>query len=339
MSSKKKLLVSGDSWTESPYNCSIKVTGKETDEEMIPLSIYPCWPDVIAERMDLEVVNLGRIGGSNSHIFNSIYDYISERGHDDIALVACLWSAASRIGLPNLNESFEDDLLRARFFNPTMYYSSIHHKKGWVIQKTQIAPDTYLLELPFVEHDSDNDVPVRIPGTKIIVGPSGVRRHALLWQILTIINRHNVEGLLCDSIRYMHMLQEFLKSKQLPYMFSQGIPLIAQPDCHSVSIDSTRKNDDGTSNIILRVQEKPNTYMPRIMMNTPKFDLIDEDNFVGWPLIENIGGRCMHEHLHRLEKTKHQFRVGRWDDHPNVEGHKLIADKIHEAIQEAYPLL
>lgn len=339
MASKKKLLVSGDSWTDSPYKCRIKLNRDDSDDEMVPVSVYPCWPDVIAERMGLEVVNLGMVGGSNSHIFNSIYDYISENGNEDIAMVACLWSAASRFGVPHLDESYESRLVRERFFNPAMYYTDVHNNDDWAIKKTRISNDTHLVEVPFVEHAPDNDLPVMIPGTNKFVGPSRIRRHALFWQTLTISGFHNVEGLLCDSLRYMHMLQEFLKSNHLPYIFSQGIPLITQPECHSVSIDSTRKNDDGTSNIIVRIQEKPNTYMPRIMMNTPKFDLIDEENFVGWPLIENIGGRCMHEYLHRMEKTNHQFRVGQWDDHPNVEGHKLIADKIHEAIQEVYPLL
>ena len=53
----------------------------------------------------------------------------------------------------------------------------------------------------------------------------------------------------------------------------------------------------------------------------PIINLINENNFIGWPTFQEYGGFDVQT---KLIRTK--------DTHPNAQGHKLIADFIYENI-------
>ncbi len=59
---------------------------------------------------------------------------------------------------------------------------------------------------------------------------------------------------------------------------------------------------------------------------------IDEDNFVGWPLIKDIGGFSIDTYLDGLDPTRRANRIGNGDGHPNNLGHEQIADLLYDEI-------
>ena len=82
---KPILLVSGDSWTDSNFE---SVHHPEMDTS------WKKWPEILAEKLELNLVNVAFSGSGNQYIYSSLLDKIVEL--DNIALVIAGWSKGSR---------------------------------------------------------------------------------------------------------------------------------------------------------------------------------------------------------------------------------------------------
>ena len=82
---KPILLVSGDSWTDSNFE---SVHHPEMDTS------WKKWPEILAEKLELNLVNVAFSGSGNQYIYTSLLDKIVEL--DDIALVIAGWSKGCR---------------------------------------------------------------------------------------------------------------------------------------------------------------------------------------------------------------------------------------------------
>ena len=78
---KKILLVSGDSWTDKSF---ISDFHPNLDTS------WPKWPEMLAKKLDMDCVNLGKMGAGNEYIFSSLLDEIVSL--DNIGLVIAAWS-------------------------------------------------------------------------------------------------------------------------------------------------------------------------------------------------------------------------------------------------------
>ena len=62
-----------------------------------------------------------------------------------------------------------------------------------------------------------------------------------------------------------------------------------------------------------------------------------DDNFIGWPIVESIGGYCFDS---LLTDTDHwdasATRISREDTHPNAAGHKLISKVLYDEYKKIY---
>ena len=63
---------------------------------------------------------------------------------------------------------------------------------------------------------------------------------------------------------------------------------------------------------------------------SPMIDLINENNFIGWPTFEEILGFNIQQQI--VSYNDRRFQISDEDAHPNAEGHKLIADFMYENI-------
>ena len=83
-SKKKKLIVSGCSFTDDAYiTCDM---GEEYN--------FPVWPTLLAEKLGMECVNLGKCGSGNEGIHNRMIDALSST--KNVGLAVCLWSNSNR---------------------------------------------------------------------------------------------------------------------------------------------------------------------------------------------------------------------------------------------------
>ena len=85
---KKILLVGGCSFTDSNFQ-----TWVHPD---IDATLWPKWPEIIAEKLNMKLVNLAFSGAGNEQIYSSILDYISQNGSENIGLVLAAWSQCQR---------------------------------------------------------------------------------------------------------------------------------------------------------------------------------------------------------------------------------------------------
>lgn len=87
---KKILLVSGCSWCDP---------GFKSDYHPNMWTKWPKWPEILAEKLDMELINLGRSGAGNEYISVSIVERImsmTQEQRNNIGLVIPAWSKIFR---------------------------------------------------------------------------------------------------------------------------------------------------------------------------------------------------------------------------------------------------
>lgn len=84
---KKILLVSGCSNTERSFYSEIH---PEMD------CSWPKWPELLAEKLNMDCVNLAKSGAGNEYIYTSILKYITENDTSNIGLVIPAWTQCQR---------------------------------------------------------------------------------------------------------------------------------------------------------------------------------------------------------------------------------------------------
>jgi hypothetical protein len=84
---KKKLVVSGCSWGDqiffSPFHPDMDCD-------------WPKWPEILAEKLGMECVNLCKCGAGQEYIYSSISDYLQKTPKEEIGQVIAAWSTAPR---------------------------------------------------------------------------------------------------------------------------------------------------------------------------------------------------------------------------------------------------
>ena len=82
---KKILLISGCSYTDPNWI---------SDFHDIGPNAWSFWPDLLAKKLDMEVINLAKMGAGNEYIYSSLLDKIITT--DNIGLVMAAWSQCQR---------------------------------------------------------------------------------------------------------------------------------------------------------------------------------------------------------------------------------------------------
>jgi len=108
---KKILLASGCSMTDSNY---VSETNPEID------CSWPKWPELLAKKLDMECINLGRSGAGNEYIYSTLLEKILEK-KDQIGLVMVGWTQCQRKDYQKWNiwkqTRFDSALAQARLIS------------------------------------------------------------------------------------------------------------------------------------------------------------------------------------------------------------------------------
>ena len=73
----KKLIVSGCSYVDNYART-------------IGLDEWPIWPELLADRLDMELINLGKSGQGNEYIYSTLIDTVIKE--KNIGLVIAMWT-------------------------------------------------------------------------------------------------------------------------------------------------------------------------------------------------------------------------------------------------------
>lgn len=84
---KKILLVSGCSYGDKKF-----MSAYHPDIDCS----WPKWPELLADKLDMECINLCRCGAGQEYIYSSIIDKLQTIDHSKIGLVIAAWSTAPR---------------------------------------------------------------------------------------------------------------------------------------------------------------------------------------------------------------------------------------------------
>lgn len=116
----KKLIVSGCSFTDPDF---ISDHHPELDTS------WPKWPEILGEKLGMEVINLGRCGAGNEYIHASLMDKISTMDKSEIGLVIAAWSKSER-------RDWQDGLIKSR-------RSRLQHRGRWTNKRIDDLGDTH----------------------------------------------------------------------------------------------------------------------------------------------------------------------------------------------------
>jgi len=247
---KKVLIAGGDSFTDKNY-----ISDFHSDMDCS----WKKWPEILAERLNMNCVNTGFCGSGNMGIYSRVIDTIGQHDPNEIGYVLVGWSQAQR-------EDWEMSRIDPR--NTAQLHKWTNNTIGEVVE-------------PFY--------------------------------------------FLRRNIRLYYSLQQVCSSLGIKYkQFQMLHPISRATGLKGLSkIDRTRKRVYDFS----KEYSWPDLY--KAYIEAPLFENIDEDHFIDWPIFEQLGGNgCIDVVLLGDENTT--YRISEHDNHPNAEGHQLIADYIYE---------
>ena len=245
--SRKKLITIGCSFTRDILSFSHVSRGVfENSSRGVfkPGYDFPVWPTLLAEKLDMDCLNLGRGGMGNDYISAKLVDTVLSEKKEDIGLVVLMWSGWQRIDYQDIDGVWEKMVRRGDAWNNILKYNNAHNAT-----------------------------------TK--------------------------------SLRYFLMSQMLLKD--IPYLMIQGTnPL-------------QNMNEKTAFKLVIAA-----------MVESKIFNEINPDQFIGWPILKQIGGYTVIDILDKVDPERNQLRVSDQDTHPNGEGHKIMAQEIYNAYEKNY---
>ena len=288
---RKILLAGGCSFTEHTQ-ISICDSSLITD--------FPRWPKVLAEKLDMECVNLGRSGWSNQLISTSIFEYIMENPKKKIGLVCCLWTDYTRTSIYNMPEW--------QSIMNTPLLSSFAKKSDDL--SFQTGSDTFRKKYKEVENVSDIMNLWRIGPDKFLDLLCYYVKSSHT-EIKTI-----VENIIKNNIKIFHDLECMLLLRDIPYLYLQGpSPFFYQPHL---------KKDRELEKIYAPSNEQILFYL----LKYEKY--FNKEKFIGWPGYKK-GGWYGAVHCGDW--------ISEMDLHPNEKGHRTMANYFYKKVEELYPYL
>ncbi len=237
--------------------------------------ISTCWPDELAVLLpgDWEVTNSAYRGHGNDYIAKTFFDHITKVGVPD--LVVLMWSGGGRIFLSD-SEVVENNRPGSKsgyHVDPIGYHGLATNPNP---NKKNRANDTVLAEFCARYYD---------------------RFYPEQYTAFSIDN----------FLKNVFIVQQYCKSNNIPYIFSQAVDLIMFDD-------------------ISHMVDACNYFINHHMESH-----IDESKFIGWPLFKAIDGYNMCDSIKGTS-----YAIGARDSHPNDYGHKLIGEKIFNKWKQLY---
>ena len=88
-------------------------------------------------------------------------------------------------------------------------------------------------------------------------------------------------------------------------------------------------------NVLENLKKK---YYAKNIIDYDFYEELDEPNFIGFPIMQNIGGYSLDDVILSLEtgEEDYTYRVSSSDSHPNTKGHKIFADHLYDRYKKIY---
>ena len=271
---KKFLIISGCSCTDpNQFSEDINVSDDIVRN-------YNRWPNIVADKLNMELINFGKFASGNEYICSSLIDNITamdENKRNNIGLVIAAWSEAKRTDFEykrNENDYYVKNIFATKDKN------RYNKKYAW---------DSVLYTDPL--------------------------RGDMFYRVK-------------QSIRYMYLLQTFLKFNNIPYKMVQAVPL---QKLSNLGTEFNLGLTLGTGQrSIQNAKEVKTIFKQQLAVELsqfPMYDLIDKNNFISWPILNS----SLYKKLDREKdfiSNLNEKTDRKKDNHPNQSGHNKIANII-----------
>jgi len=278
------------------------------------------WPGQLAKMLNVPFVNLARCGAGNRYIHDSIINYLNTQNNGRKPLVCAMWSHPDR---------FEFD--QHTVIKPLHSYKYRNASSvGQTVNK-------------FVKKIFDFDDPKAVdsnPYLKFWADP-GMKMLADVWYDKLYAPYHAVR----ITTSYWINLQETCKARNIPFLQIQGLPLweFPQSDQEITQFNNAMK---------LGVFGGHNPYK----YNTTELDFVEcwpneftkmlsRKNFIFWTNADYYALKHKpnsHVVIYEAMLNSILTKQGNYDSlqdhtrHPNLDGHKWIAQQYHDRYKELY---
>ena len=288
---RKKLIVSGCSFVDHNF---YSMSSPDIDTS------FDKWPTIIADRLDMDLINLAFSGAGNNHVLSTLTDCIANTPKEEIGLVLGAWSQVQR----------EDYEVYDPYSDPRVAAGQGAWDKG------------------------------RIDAAKLIAKRSNLDRtnRNFIWKNERVGRNGDVFYWVLDTLRKYILLERLCKSYNLPYKQFQMIdPFNGFINGLMKTDDEVYENRNNPEFVdrydyksILEDYREDRKKIIELILKYEKH--IDLDNFIGWPIQSTIGGFTIEQKC--LMTPKRAFNrpdliISQYDFHPNKKGHEIIADYIY----------
>ena len=141
---------------------------------------------------------------------------------------------------------------------------------------------------------------------------------------IALLEHNNIISATMRSLRFFLMAQKLLGD--IPYLMIQGCnPLIAPLFLYP-------ENEEGIWKRFTKIRKRA----INIIIDSSITEEINEKKFIGWPIMQEIGGYSVDDILDNIDPERKQLRISEEDTHPNGEGHKVIAKEIYNEYKKIY---
>ena len=127
----------------------------------------------------------------------------------------------------------------------------------------------------------------------------------------SILQYNNIYDVTMKSLRHFLITQMLLKD--IPYLMIQGTSPLQN------------MNEKTAFKLVIAA-----------MVESKIFNEINPDQFIGWPILKQIGGYTVGDILNKIDPEQKELRISKDDTHPNAEGHKIISQEIYNAYEKIY---
>tara|TARA_B100000575_G_scaffold292535_1_gene301212 strand:- start:11766 stop:12647 length:882 start_codon:yes stop_codon:yes gene_type:complete len=288
---RKKLIVSGCSFVDHNF---YSMSSPEMDTS------FPKWATIVADRLDMDLINLAYSGAGNNHVLSTLTDCIANTPKEEIGFVLAAWSQAQR-------EDFE-------IYDPYSDPRSQAGQGGWSKGKIDAA--------------------------KLVSRRSNLDRKNknFIWKNERLGRKGDLFYWVLDTLRKYILFERMCKSYDLPYKQFQMIDPFNGYLNGLVKTDfevfENRHNPEFVDRYeyksILENEKKDKQKILELILEYEKH--LDLKNFIGWPIDHSIGGHTIEQKCLMTEKkrlNKPELIISQYDFHPNERGHQIIADYIY----------
>lgn len=238
---KKILLVSGCSCTDANFH-SIMHPDLDTS--------WPKWPELLAEKLNMQCVNLAKSGAGNEYIYSSLLDYIRTHNKSNIGLVIAAWSQSQR-------KDFQ-----------------VNHR----------------------------------------------------WSNHRIDNAGDIYGWMHKSLRYYLSFKILCEYYNLPYKHFQMLSPFKDVLDGLKPGQSDILNGTYDENFRFEFQGDSTKAKFELLKIINSYENLLDNNFIGWPLEEDLGGFNFNKFLND------EYKISDLDRHPNKEGQQKIMELLYDRL-------